>query len=52
VFVLMSILQLVAGLGVAAQLLVAKAVFDSILSAGSPGGAAFTSILPVIIRSS
>ena len=47
--VLVSVLQIVAGAGIAAQLLVAKAVFDGILTAGGPGGASFTSILPVIV---
>lgn len=48
-FVLTALLQLVAGVGIAAQLLVAKGVFDGILTAGGPSGATFTSILPTIV---
>ena len=48
-FVLTSILQLVSALGIAAQLFVAKAVFDAILAAGGPDGGSFASILPELL---
>jgi ATP-binding cassette subfamily B protein len=47
-FLVTSALQLMSALGLAAQLFVAKAVFDAILSAGR-GSGAFASILPELV---